>query len=104
MNDITFNILKIVVAVATALISVYIIPVLRQQLNSSKYQQLLDMVEVAVRAAEQTIQGSGMGAHKKDEVIYFVSAWMARHGINITEEQLDQLIEAAVFNMKQEAK
>lgn len=104
MNDITFNILKIVVAVATALISVYVIPVLRQQLTSSKYQQLLDMVEVAVRAAEQTIQGSGMGAHKKDEVIYFVSAWMARHGIDITEEQLNNLIEAAVYQLKQEAK
>lgn len=104
MNDITFNILKIVIAVATALISAFVIPVLRQQLNSSKYQQLLDMVEVAVRAAEQTIQGSGMGAHKKDEVIYFVSAWMARHGIDITEEQLNNLIEAAVYQLKQEAK
>ena len=31
MNDITFNILKIVVTVATALISVYVIPLLKEK-------------------------------------------------------------------------
>lgn len=60
------------------------------------------MVEIAVKAAEQTIKGSGQGAVKKDEVIKFVSKWMIAHGVLITEEQLDQLIEAAVFNMKRE--
>lgn len=104
MNDITFNILKIVVTVATALISAYVIPLLKEKLNDSKYQKLLDIVEVAVRAAEQTIQGSGQGAVKKDEVLNFVSEWMMIHGIDINPDQLDQLIEAAVYNLKLEAK
>ena len=102
MNDLTFNILKIIVSVATVLISVYVIPLLKEKLNESKYQRLLDMVEIAVRAAEQTIKGSGQGAVKKEQVIESVSYWMAQHGIDISPEQLDELIEAVVFNMNRE--
>ena len=100
MNDLTFNILKIVVAVSTVFISVYVIPLLREKLNDSKYQRLLEMVEIAVRAAEQTINADG--AVKKDEVVKFVTQWMLAHGIAITQDQLDQLIECAVFNMNRE--
>lgn len=104
MNDLLFDVLKIVVTVATALISIYVIPLLREKLADAKYTRLLEMVEIAVRAAEQTIQGSGQGKYKKEEVISFVSAWMIKHGIIITEEQLDNLIEAAVYQLKQEAR
>lgn len=104
MNDISFTILKIVVSVATALISVYVIPLLHEKLKGEKYQQIYEIVEIAVRAAEQTIQGAGMGATKKDQVIDFVMRWALSHGILITDEQLDQLIEAAVYNLKLEAK
>lgn len=100
MNELTFNILKIVVAVSTVFISVYVIPLLREKLNDSKYQRLLEMVEIAVRAAEQTIKADG--AVKKDEVVKFVTQWMLAHGIAITQDQLDQLIECAVFNMNRE--
>lgn len=104
MNEITFNILKIVVAVATVLISAYVIPLLKVKVTDAKYQRLLEIVEIAVRAAEQTIKGSGHGAIKKDEVITSVTKWMVAHGIMITEEQLDQLIECCVYNLKMEAK
>lgn len=104
MNELTFNILKIVVTVATALISAYVIPLLKAKLQEAKYARLLEMVEIAVRAAEQTIKGSGMGNVKKDEVVKFVTEWMLDHGIAITQQQLDQLIECAVYNLKMEAK
>ena len=100
MNDLTFNILKIAVTLATVFISAYLIPLLKEKLNDSKYNRLLEMVEIAVRAAEQTIHSEG--SVKKDQVIEFVTAWMLEHGIAITQDQLDQLIEACVFNMKRE--
>lgn len=102
MNEVTFIVLKIVVSVACALISAFVIPLLKEKLSDIKYQRLLEMVEIAVRAAEQTIKGSGQGHIKKDEVINYVSAWMMQHGIDISEEQLDQLIEAAVYSMNNE--
>ena len=104
MNDLTFNILKIVVAVATTMISVYVLPLLKEKLREAKYARLLEMVEVAVRAAEQTIKGSGMGSVKKDEVLKYVTKWMVDHGIQVTQEQLDQLVEACVYQLHLEAK
>lgn len=99
MGDITFIILKIVVSVVFALLSAFVIPLLKEKLQDMKYQRLLEMVKVGVRAAEQTIKGSGLGHVKKDEVINSVTAWMLTYGIEITEDQLDQLIEAAVYAM-----
>ena len=101
MNDLTFNILKIVVSICSALIAVYLVPYIRNKLKDDKYTQLLMIIEVAVRAAEQTI-GDGMGPVKKEEVIKFVTEWMNSQGIVISQDQLDQLIEAAVFNMNRE--
>ena len=104
MSEITFTILKIVVSVVAALISAFVIPLLKEKLQDIRYKRVLEMVKVGVRAAEQTIKGSGQGAVKKDEVINFVTVWMLQQGIEITEDQLDQLIEAAVYalNNKEE--
>ena len=99
MNELTFNILKIVVSVAAALVATYLVPYIKAKTAETKYDRLLHIVATAVRAAEQTIKGSGQGALKKEEVLGFVTAWMAQHGISITDEQLDQLIEAAVYSM-----
>lgn len=103
MNDVTFNILKLVVSVSVAVISAFLVPYLRNKLKDEKYKNLIDMVKVAVYAAEQTI-GAGNGGLKKQEVIVFVSNWMRENGISITEDQLSQLIESAVFAMNKEIK
>ena len=104
MNDITFMVLKIVVTVCVALFTAYVIPYLKTLRSDRRYQALIDMVKVAVQAAEQTITGSGQGAMKKEQVIEFVSDWMQKQGISITKDQLSQLIEAAVYSMKQETR
>lgn len=100
MSEITFSILKIVVSVCAALITAYAIPYIKTVSSDKKYKNLVDMVTVAVLAAEQTI-GAGQGAIKKSEVIDFVTRWMEDHGIYISQEQLSQLIEAAVYQMKE---
>lgn len=100
MNDITFTILKVVVSVCSALITVYVIPYIYTLKENTKYASLVEMVDVAVMAAEQTI-GAKQGALKKGEVIEFVTKWMNDNGFVISQEQLSQLIEASVFAMKE---
>lgn len=104
MNDITFLILKVVISICAALITVYIVPYLRTLRSDKRYSALIDIVKVAVLAAEQTITGEKQGSVKKETVIEFVRDWMQKQGLDITYEQLSQLIEAAVYSMKQEAK
>lgn len=100
MNDITFNVLKIVVSVVAALMAVYLVPILKEKLKSGKYEELLAMVRVAVHAAEQTYKGeSGMGRIKKENVIMYIQEWMADRGIQISDKQLSELIEACVYEM-----
>lgn len=99
MSDITFTILKIVVSVCAALLTVYAIPYMRSQMEGEWSAALLDIIDVAVRAAEQTIEG---GKVKKEWVVAFVTNWLNQNGIKITEDQLDKLIEAAVYSMNVE--
>lgn len=103
MNDLTFNILKIVVSVSCALIALYLVPFLKNKLKEDKYSDLVVLIHTAVQAAEQTI-GAGKGKIKKAEVVAFVSAWLNEHKVYISEDQLDKLIEAAVFQMNLEIK
>ncbi len=101
MNELTFNILKIVLSVASALIAVYLVPLIRTKIKDAKYQQLLEMVDIAVRATEQAM-GSEFGSIKKVDVIKYAHEWMEEQGITISEEQLSRLIECCVYNMKRE--
>jgi len=104
MNDITFMILKIVISVCAALITAYVIPYLRTLKNDRRYAAVIDMVALAVRAAEQTIRESGMGAVKKEQVIALVQDWMREQGYDMSYDQLSSLIEACVYQMKKESK
>lgn len=101
MDDLTFIVLKIVVTIATALITSYLIPLIRAKLNGAKYAILLATVDIAVRAAEQTLSGE-YGQVKKDVVVKYITDWMIAHGISITQNQLDQIIEAAVYSIHNE--
>ena len=102
MNDILFNVLLVVVMVLSILLTTYVIPFLKAKIKNSEYDALLDTVFRAVRAAEQKITESGMGQVKKAQVIAYVKNWLEARKITITEEQLDTLIEAAVFIMNKE--
>ena len=102
MNELTFDLLKIVISVCAAIITVYAVPYLKTLKEDRRYAQILDMVDVAVRAAEQTIKGSGKGMEKKKEVENIIYAWLMEKGIEITPEQINQLIECAVYQLKQE--
>lgn len=97
MNDITFSILKIIVSVAAALIAVYAVPYLYALKDNEKLALVSSMVETAVLAAEQTIKTGG--AAKREEVMRFMTDWLNQKKIAITQEQLSQLLEAAVFQL-----
>lgn len=102
MNELTFGILKIVISICAALATVYAIPYLKTLKEDRQYSQVVEMVEVAVRAVEQTIKGAGKGIEKKIAVEDIIYAWLLGKGIEITPEQINQLIECAVYQLKQE--
>ena len=98
MNDVTFQILKIVVSVCFCLITLYVIPYVNRLVQNEKLEEIIKVVNVAVKAAEQTM-GSGNGPIKKDMALEYAREWLNSHAIHISGEQLNGLIEAAVYGM-----
>ena len=84
------------------LVARYLVPYLKQILENSKHDWVLNFVDVAVQAAEQTILGDKSVTEKKAIVTGKLKKLLIQKNIDITDEQLDMLIEAAVFNMKKE--
>lgn len=104
MNKILFDVLVGVLIICITLITRYLIPYIKRLIHDSQYSELLDIINQAVEALEQTVKKSGMGACKKAEVVKFVTNWLNEKKIVISEEQLDKLIEAAVFTMNNDKK
>ncbi len=100
MNDLSFMILKVIISMATALITFYLVPYLKSQTGNKETEEIMRAIELAVKAAEQTVKGEKQGKYKKAEAIQFVSSWLKDRGISITDDQIDKLIEAAVYSMK----
>lgn len=106
MSEITFEIVKIVVCAAVSILAVLlwkvVVPYIKVLTLSEEQLLLLDTVKKAVEATEQKIKESGQGEAKKTQVLASVSHWLSEKNIHITEEQLDILVEAAVFAMNKE--
>ena len=101
MKDTTEIIVKIIFSIVLILISTYLIPYLKTLRDDVRWQKLINMVEAAVNAAEQTIKEPGSGKEKKEMVVKFVTKWMVEQGISVTEDEVDALIEAAVKKMNE---
>ena len=99
MNEITMIILKFVVSLGAALITIYAVPFLHNMTGYFKDKRVIEIVTTAVEAAEQTIKGSKQGALKKETVYNTVIAQLNSLGIKMTKEELSDLIESAVFGM-----
>ncbi|MCL1914976.1 MAG: phage holin family protein [Eubacteriaceae bacterium] len=80
-----------VLSLISVVITTLVVPLLKEQLGESRYERAAHLAAIAVAAAEQTINGPG--ADKKEAVVAFLKS----HGINLGEDDLDAIIESAVY-------
>lgn len=102
MNDILFEVLKAATVLVIVLLTRYAVPWIKQQVENTKYAWIIQCTELAVRSAEQTILGSKTGPEKKAIVTKFLKEQLQQKNISISDEQLNTLIEAAVYELKKE--
>lgn len=98
MDEILFEVLKCVVIVVCLLITRYVIPYLKQTIEKQQNEVLNTLVQIAVRYAEQCYD---TGKEKKEIVTEFLKAQLQAKNISISDEQLNALIESAVYTLKQ---
>ena len=94
MIDLT-PIMEAIIALVVAVITAFVIPWLKGKIDADKLEQIKLWVTVAVEAAEQLYNGTGRGEEKKAYVVKFLQ----EKGFTIDPDSLDELIEAAVFNL-----
>lgn len=102
MHEYIIDMLIFLITVCGIIITRTVIPYLKALVKSSEYADVYDIVETAVKAAEQKCKAPKQGKTKKADVYAYVSKWLESKGINLTEDDIDRLIEAAVFSMNNE--
>ena len=93
-------VVKVLIPLLGAIITYLIVPLIKQKTTKEQRENIYFWVRVAVQAAEMIFNEKGKGKDKKQYVIDFLTS----KGINITIQELDVLIEAAVkeLNIVQE--
>lgn len=79
-----------------------VIPFVEAKLAETNYGWAAEIIANAVRAYEQVVSGSGRGEEKFDLVMDFIKRELSKLGINLSEQQITILIEAAVQEMNAE--
>ena len=99
MNEVVFEIVKAILGLAVVLLMRYAIPWLKLQVENTKYSWVLTWVDIAVSAQEQTVFGDKSGPEKKAIVTEFIKSMLIEKNIAMSDEQISNLIEAAVYAM-----
>ena len=94
-RDILLEVLKLVVMLVSVLVTSYVIPWIKANTDSKKLQTVFDWVEQGVHAAEQ-MYGAKTGTQKKRCVTEFLQKIIKAKKINISDQELEMMIEAAV--------
>lgn len=87
-------IIELVIALVSALITTFLIPILKEKLSIEKYEKLKMWVSVAVKAAEQ-IYGSKTGQKKKEYVVSFLLS----KGLVFDVDEVTAMIESEVYKL-----
>lgn len=99
MNEIIFEVIKLVVMVAALVVARYLIPWIKEKIGADKLAQIEKWTKCAVEMAQQ-VHWTENGEDKKAIVTEFLREILTAKNIALSDEQLDVLIEAAVKEMK----
>lgn len=103
MNEIVFDICRILATITGLVVAYYIIPALRVVVKNHIDENITGFITACVYAAQQIFKKEDT-ILKKNYVIRAVRDWLKERRIEITDEQLEILIESAVLAMKTETK
>lgn len=94
MTDITPIVIAFV-SMVFAIIGIFLIPFVKSKVGEEKFKDISKWVKIAVNAAEQIYNESGMGEVKKEYVLEFLK----KRGITMDIDSIDALIESEVYKL-----
>lgn len=99
MNEILFEIMRLVVLLAVFIVTCYLVPWIRGKIGQDRLTEISKWVNAAVLMAQQ-VYSAKTGAERKAIVIDILRNILTAKNISISDDQIDLLIEAAVKAMK----
>lgn len=103
MSEITMEILKVIVILAVTWATRYMVPLLKELIGAAKMEEIRKWVKDTVLMVQQ-VHEAKPGAERKEIVVDLIRKMLIKKNIDISAEQLDTLIEAAVKAMKMQDK
>ena len=105
MNTETFQtIFDIGVQIVILLLGGFLIPYIKRQIGETKYQKILELVDIGVFAAEQIYKTLDKSDEKNILRYEYVVNFLNDKNVTITEDELKALIEAAVLKLNKVVK
>lgn len=103
MSEMLMEILKVIVMLAVLLVTGYLIPWIKEQIGAKKMDEIRKWVNDTVLMVQQ-VHKAKPGPERKAIVVDLLYNMLIKKNIDISEEQLNTLIEAAVKAMKMQEK
>lgn len=108
MQELVFNVLVAVVVALIGIITHQLLPYLKQkkdevtaEIRLTKWAWAADIIDAVVRAVEQTVSDGIHGDDKKRVAFEYIKSVFKDTGIELTDAQINTLIEAAVYAMNE---
>ena len=95
MSNISYQILTLIISLIGVVLTYFVVPWLRSKTNTQQLDTIKLWINIAVAAAEQMKIAGLIIDDKKTYVVKFIKD----KGVTITDQELDALIEAAVFEI-----
>lgn len=103
MSEIMLDLIKAVIVVSIIIVMRYFVPWIREKIEASQYAWIAEWAATAVNAIQQT-DWNKTGPERKAKVVELLKALLIKKNIVISDAELDAIIEAAVWAMKQAKK
>lgn len=103
MSDIMLDLIKAVIVVSIIIVMRYFVPWIREKIEVSQHAWIAEWAATAVNAIQQT-DWNKTGPERKAKVVELLKALLIKKNIAISDAELDAIIEAAVWAMKQTKK
>ena len=94
MIDFTPIVEAVLVLIGT-LITTLLVPYIKKKTTVAQREEIVGWCRIAVAAAEQIYKGQGRGEEKKE----YVFAWLTEHGIDLDDDKIEAIVEAAVYEL-----
>lgn len=91
-------VIKVIIPILGAIITYVLVPLIKKKVNNEQLDYIYAWVTIAVKSAEQMHNAGLINIPKKDYVVEYLND----KGFKISEADLDNMIEAAVKELKTE--